>query len=82
VLNIFISIDINFTNAHIQGLRKLESCRRLTACLHMDFGPLSIVLLEATNTLLQIGNYMNHRFIFVLNIVWHVTGEKTCNEHL
>jgi hypothetical protein len=60
VLNPFVIVDVNFTNAHILGLRKLESCRRLTACPYMDLGSSSIVLLEVTKAFLQIRNYAKH----------------------
>jgi hypothetical protein len=82
VLKLFFIIDINFTNAHILGLRKLESCRQLTACPYMDLGPSSIVFLEATKVFLQISNYTNNLFIYMLNILWYVTGEKKSNKYL
>jgi len=64
-------IDINFTNAQILGLCKLESCRRLTACPYtrVDIGSCSIVFWETIKAFLQITNYANCIFIYVLNIL-------------
>jgi hypothetical protein len=42
----------------------------------MDLGSSSIVFLEATKAFLQINKYINCLFMYVLDILLYVTGEK------
>jgi hypothetical protein len=72
VSKLLFIIDLSFTNAHVLGPRKLESCRRQTAYPYMDLGSCSTVFLESTKAFLQITNYKSCLFIYVLNILWCV----------